>query len=104
MLAASFVSDSNIVGEPTSAVLTFMTTNAVPAGGKVVETFPAKWNPAASASQQLSYFANAVTCTGVANVDAGVTCAVSGDTLTLSGVSRRRGGIDIRFILNRANP
>ena len=84
ILATSFVSDSNIVGEQTSAVLTFTLKNAMPAGGLVTLTFPAKWNPAAPSASQLSYFTSSVTCTGTTNVDAGASCAINGDTLTLS--------------------
>ena len=82
--ATSFVSNSNIVGETTSAVLSFTTKNAIPAGGLLTLTFPEKWNPNAPSASQESYYSSSVTCTGTSNVDAGASCAVSGDTLTLS--------------------
>ena len=80
----SLVSDSAIVGETAQAVLTLTNKNAIPAGGRLTLTFPEKWNAGAPTNEQLSYFSTSPTCTGITNVDAGVTCAVSGDTLTVS--------------------
>ena len=73
-----------MVGETAQAVLTLTNKNAIPAGGRLSVTFPEKWNPGAIANLQLSYISNSPSCTGISNVDAGVICSVSGDTLTIS--------------------
>ncbi len=82
-VAASLVSNSQLVGETANAVLSFRTTNPVPPGGRVALSFPERWNPTAPPSDQLSYFVVSVSCQGLENIAPSASCSLSGDTLTL---------------------
>lgn len=69
----------------TTLTVGFTSTNGIPIGGVIKVKFP-KWNPTASTSQLKDYFTGSISCASKTNLNSGLSCAFSGQILTVSNI------------------